>query len=140
MSFLRPLGRKGLYEIILTFFVLIVLLVSVFLFMQLSTHSTALYGAVREAMGGPVDAVGVKDALLRCHRIQYLDEERLDTPCAADGLFRGYRLTQLPLNGCEERTWDRSRGDYSQAVPFILAMERRDDVWKCLVRLEVLLP
>ena len=131
-------GRRGLYEILLAFFTVIVLVTSVLIFLSLETQSTMLYALLRKNAALPKEASLLKEELLACHHLDYLEEEKFDAPCRADGLLRGYRVVQLSLNSCEERVWDRSRGQYSSTIPFIVAVAQQGGGRRCLARLEVL--
>jgi len=107
------LGKKGMYEVILAFFTITVLIAAVLFFLYANTASATVYAQLKRTTQGPAQAVLVKDALYSCHEIDYLVETRFDSPCKADAMLRGYKVTQLALNGCEEKEWDKSRGQYS---------------------------
>lgn len=81
----------------------------------------------------------LKDALLSCHRLEYLDSVLFSEPCSADSMHRGYRVTQLELNGCQTQTWEKGEhalGEYDQAIPFIVTVQQPSGL-RCLARLEV---
>ena len=96
-----------------------------------------LYGTLRKQLSGPRDALAVKDALLSCHRIDYLLASELnETTCRADAMLGGYMVTRLSLNGCEPTVWDHRRGTTDTLIPFIVTVE--DDGGKrCLSRLDI---
>jgi hypothetical protein len=130
--------RKGLYDIIVVFFLIIVLIAAVIAFLTLNAGSSMLYVSLRKQAAGPREAAAVKDALLACHRIDYLIESQLgETDCRADTMLGGYAVTRLALNDCEPASWDHRRGTATDtAIPFIVTVEDGGGK-RCLSRLDV---
>jgi len=131
--------RRGLYEIILTFFVVTVIVFAVIAFMYMNVSSSTLYAQLKRGTQSQTEAVKVKDVLLACHRLDYLDESMMDAPCRAKGMLRGYTIQQLPLNGCEPKLWSYASGEYTVSVPFVIDVAQTDSGKKCLARLNVLM-
>jgi hypothetical protein len=129
-------GRKGLYEIILVFFLVVVLIFAVIFFLYVNTSSSLLYGKLKKSTSSTHDAVLLKDALLACHRIDYLDVSLLDEQCEAKQMLHGFDLVQLPLNGCQEHQWNYSRSEYTQTIPFVVTMQQLSGQ-RCIARLLV---
>jgi hypothetical protein len=126
-----------MYDIIVAFFLVLTLVFAVVLFLYLNASSATLFGKLQESSAGPREAAIVKDALLACHRLEYVDERLLSDPCPADTMLRGYRITQHELNGCEAKSWERGQHDtYDQVTPFIITVEQVSGQ-RCLARLEV---
>lgn len=131
------MNRRGLYDIIVVFFLIVVLIASVIAFLSLNAGSAMLYGALRKQASGPRDALAVKDALLSCHRIDYLVASELSlTTCRADAMLGGYTVTRLPLNGCTPTVWDHRHGTTDTLIPFIVTVEDEGGK-RCLSRLDV---
>lgn len=130
-------NRKGLYEIIFGFFLVVVLVFGVLFMLSAAAGSSELYAKVRQTMKGANSAGIVKDELLSCHRLTYLDAELFSAPCRANALLQGYSVRQLPLNGCPELVWDFTSGEPAQKVPFVVAIEQENSTRKCLAILEV---
>lgn len=107
--------------------------------MYMNTQSSTVYAGLKQASGAPREAINVKDALLSCHQISYLEAERFDQPCPADDMWSGYRVVQYGFDACSETIWDKSTGQYTSLVPFVVAVDQGNGI-KCLARLEVLLP
>lgn len=138
------IGRRGIYEIILTFFLIATLVFAVIMFLYVNTGSSLLYAGLKQQGEAPRDASLLKDALLACHRLDYLSAELLaeqiagTAQCPAMKMLRGFRITQLPMNNCTETGWMHQNGEYGQAVPFIVSVEQSSGQ-RCLARLEVFL-
>lgn len=128
--------RRGLFEIITAFFLVAVLVFAIIFFLYMNTSSSLLYSKVQEDVEGPREAVSVKDALLACHRLEYLYEGSFDEPCPA--AQRAFRVTQYEMNGCAAKSWGEP-GEFSQTVPFVVSVEQASGL-RCLARLEVFLP
>jgi hypothetical protein len=131
-------GRKGLYEIIMVFFLIIVMVFSIMFFLSMNAGSSVLYSNVRQHAQGPREAVLVKDSLLACHRTDYLHADLFRTPCPADRMQQGYRVTQYEINGCAPETWGEAKGEFTQTIPFVVAVEHSSGK-RCLAKLEVFL-
>ena len=134
------MSRKGVYDIIMTFFLVILLIFGVLIFLYLNARSAVVFGGVARTSAAPRSAAEVKDAVLSCHRLEYLDETLMNAPCYAKDAYGGYRVRQLALNGCTQKVWDfrRSIGDAS-TIPFIVAVEQQGGK-RCLAALEVFVP
>lgn len=130
-------GRKGFYEIILVFFLVVVLVGGVIFMLHAAGGSSIIYAAVKKSTQGPSDAGELKDVLLACHRLDYLDAELMGADCKAKAMLQGFKVTQHALNGCEARSWDFTRGDYAQSVPFTVTVEQENSSRRCLALLEV---
>jgi uncharacterized membrane protein len=128
-----------MYEIILAFFVVTVIIFAVIAFMYLNVSSSALYAKLKQGSSSQTDAVSLKDELLACHRLDYLDETLMDAPCRAKTMLQGYTITQLPLNGCQAKTWKYAKSDAATSVPFVVDVAQAGSGKKCLARLNVLL-
>lgn len=131
-------GRRGLYEIIMAFFVVTVIVFAVIAFMFMNVSSSTLYAQLKQGSRSQTEAIKVKDVVLSCHRLEYLDEALMDRPCRAKEMLKGYRVEQLTLNDCDPKTWDFAKGEYSSAVPFVLNVAQADSGKKCLAKLYVL--
>lgn len=133
------LGRRGLYEIIMAFFAVTIIIFAVIAFMFLNVSSSTLYAQLKTGSRSQTEAVKVKDVLLACHRFDYLDESLMDSPCRAKEMLKGYAITQMPLNGCEPKEWSYARGEHSTSVPFVVDVAQAGSGKKCLAKLHILM-
>ncbi|MBR9703072.1 hypothetical protein GOV10_03490 [Candidatus Woesearchaeota archaeon] len=132
-------GKRGLYEIFLGFFAIVVLVFAIIFFLYINAQSSSVYASLKQASSSPREAGKVKDTLLSCHRLTHLDADLFDEPCAADNMWSGYRVVQYGLDGCPETIWDKSTGQHNSLIPYVVAVDQGNGL-KCLARLEVLLP
>lgn len=132
-------GKRGLYEIFLGFFTIVVLVFAIIFFIYINAQSSSVYAYLKQASSTPREAGKVKDMLLSCHSLTHLDADLFDEPCAADSMWAGYRVVQYGLDGCPETIWDKSTGQYNSLIPYVISVDQGNGL-KCLARLEVLLP
>jgi hypothetical protein len=135
------LGKRGLYEIIMTFFIVIVLVFAILFFLYINISSGILYDKVSRSASAPRSAIEVKDAVLACHKVEYLDERLMDAPCRAKALLGGYRIRQYTANGCNATVWNYTKllPEENQLVPFVVTVEQLGGK-RCLAALEVVVP
>ena len=129
--------KRAVYEIFVTFFLVITLIFSIMFVLFSSVASTSLYADVQRTTQAPLDALMLKDALFFCHRMEYLDERLMEGPCPAKNMLHGFIIRQLPHNDCQEKQWDFSRSGFMQTTPFIISIEQEDTGQKCLGVLEI---
>jgi hypothetical protein len=134
------LHRRGIYELLLGFFLVFVLLFGVLFFLFLDNQTSGLYAAIKGRTSGFDESENIREVLLACHGVTFLDAAKMDQPCPAKEMGRGFTVIQLPVNGCPERHWSYLQGSYSEKIPFVVTILQEDGAKKCLARLEVLLP
>jgi len=129
--------RRGVYEIFITFFLVLVLVFGLMFVLFSVVSSTGLYAQVQSASQAPLDALALKDSLFFCHRLEFLDETMMNEPCPAKNMLHGFIVKQSSLNGCEAKEWDYSKPGYSQTTPFAVTVEQEVGT-RCLATLEIL--
>lgn len=134
------LVRRGeLQEIMIAFVLVMVMIFTVLFFLSINAKTNILFSNIKHNSLRYDVAEQVFSTILECHETTFLDEEKLNnrTSCPAATISGGYTIHQLPMNGCEEKRWTFSNGNYSSSLPFVVSILQNDSEKKCLAVMEV---